>query len=163
MRSWSTFDARTSHRQTQIHKTHKIPHDLDSRESTTFPFIVFSMHGHEASTQMSFCPKTPKLKLPKFSKLGFSRLRKLITFYVGFWLKWGLKQGCIPCQKLFNDMCHATYKQVNQGDSWLLVVKNQIANLTFNPSFGHNLCFKCLKSVMQTHFRHLCSKIFSMI
>jgi len=91
-------------------------------ESTTFPFIIFSMHGHKASTQMSFCPKTPKLRLPKFSKLGFSRLWKPITFYVGFWLKWGLKQSCIPCQKFFNDMCHATCKQVNQGNSWLLIV-----------------------------------------
>jgi hypothetical protein len=33
--------------------------------------------------------------------------------------------------------------QGNRGDSWLLVVKSQIANLTPGPSFGHNLCFKC--------------------
>ncbi len=157
MHSWCTFDARTSHRQTQTHKT---PHGLDLGESTTFPFIVFSMHGHKTSTQMSFCPKTPKLKLPKFSKLRFSRLWKPITFYVGFRLKWGLKQSCIPRQKLFNDMCHATCKQVNQGNSWLLMVRSQIANLTPNLSFGHNLCFKYLKSVIKTHFKHLCSKIF---
>jgi hypothetical protein len=29
-------------------------------------------------------------------------------------------------------------------DSWLLVGGSQIANLTPNPSFGHNLCFTCL-------------------
>jgi hypothetical protein len=28
-----------------------------------------------------------------------------------------------------------------QGNSRLLVVENQIVNLTFGPSFGHNLCF----------------------
>jgi hypothetical protein len=35
-------------------------------------------------------------------------------------------------------MWHATYIEVNQGDSRLLVVRNQIG-----LSFGHNLCFKC--------------------
>ncbi len=40
-------------------------------------------------------------------------------------------------------MSHATCTQGNQGDSWLLVVGSQIANLTPGPSFGHNLCFKC--------------------
>jgi hypothetical protein len=39
-------------------------------------------------------------------------------------------------------MWHATYMQVNQVNSWFLVVKSQIANLTLDPSFGHNLCFK---------------------
>jgi hypothetical protein len=31
-------------------------------EATTFPLIVFFVHGHEASIQMSFCPRTPKLE-----------------------------------------------------------------------------------------------------
>jgi hypothetical protein len=31
-------------------------------EPTTFPLIVYSMHGHETSTQMWFCPRTPKWK-----------------------------------------------------------------------------------------------------
>jgi hypothetical protein len=33
--------------------------------------------------------------------------------------------------------------QGNRGDSQLLVLGNQIGNLTTNPSFSHNLCFKC--------------------
>jgi hypothetical protein len=33
--------------------------------------------------------------------------------------------------------------QGNWGDSWLLVVGSQTANLTPDPSFGHNLGFKC--------------------
>ncbi len=41
-------------------------------------------------------------------------------------------------------MWHATYTQGNQGNSQLLMVENQIVNLTFNLSFGHNLCFKYL-------------------
>jgi hypothetical protein len=40
-------------------------------------------------------------------------------------------------------MSHATCMQGNRGDSRLLVVENQIANLISDPSFGHNLCFKC--------------------
>ncbi len=40
-------------------------------------------------------------------------------------------------------MFHATCTLGNQGDSRFLVVRNQIANLTPNLSFRHNLCFKC--------------------
>ncbi len=39
-------------------------------------------------------------------------------------------------------ICGKPPTQVNQRDSGLLVVKNQIGNLTLGPSFGHNLCFK---------------------
>ncbi len=39
-------------------------------------------------------------------------------------------------------MWHATYTWINQGDSWLLMVGSEIGNLTPNPSFGYNLCFK---------------------
>jgi hypothetical protein len=40
-------------------------------------------------------------------------------------------------------MFHATYMQRNRVDSRFLVVESQIANLTPDPSFGHNLCFRC--------------------
>jgi hypothetical protein len=39
-------------------------------------------------------------------------------------------------------MWHTTCMQVNRGDSWLLVVGSQIANLTTGPFFGHNIYFK---------------------
>jgi hypothetical protein len=61
--SSSTFGARTNHGQTQIHKTH---HSLDLGEATTFPLTVFSMLGHGACMQMSFCPRTPNDALPSF-------------------------------------------------------------------------------------------------
>jgi hypothetical protein len=79
---------------------------------------------------------------PKISKIGTLRLWNPITFYADLWLGWGLKQSCNPCWKLFNDIGHTTFMQVNQGDYWLLVVKSQIGTLTPGPSFGHNLCFK---------------------
>jgi hypothetical protein len=57
-----------NHAQTWIHKTHHGPY---LRETTTFPLIVFSVLSHGANTQMSFCPKTPKLgvEIPEIETL----------------------------------------------------------------------------------------------
>jgi hypothetical protein len=63
----ATFDAQTSHGHA---RTHKIHHNLDLGEATTFPLIVFFMISHEGYIQMSFFPKTPKLGISKISKLG---------------------------------------------------------------------------------------------
>ncbi len=79
----------------------------------------------------------------KFPKLGLLQLWGPITLCADLRLKWGLKQSCSPFQNLFNGMWHATCTQGNRGDSWLLVVRNQINNFIPNPSSGHNLCFKC--------------------
>ncbi len=57
MRTLNTFGARTSHKQTQTHKTHN---NLDLGEATTFPLIIYSVLGHRTSTQISFCFGTPK-------------------------------------------------------------------------------------------------------
>jgi len=47
--------------QTRTHKTHhSLEHSLDLREAATFPLIVYFVPGHGTSTQMSFCPETPK-------------------------------------------------------------------------------------------------------
>jgi hypothetical protein len=40
-------------------------------------------------------------------------------------------------------MSHVICTHGNWVDSRFLVVGSQIANLTPDPSFGHNLCFKC--------------------
>jgi hypothetical protein len=55
MHSWSIFGAQTSHEQTW---TRKIHHNPNLGEVTTFPFIIFFVPSHGASTQMSFCPRT---------------------------------------------------------------------------------------------------------
>jgi hypothetical protein len=140
MHSLSTFGARTSHGQTRTHKTH---HSLDLGQATTFPpysiLCVFPRSPH------------PNGFLSRDSQMGVSKLRKLresqlwgpITLCENFQLRWDLKQSCSPDQELFNNMSHATYTQGNWVNSWLLVVGSQIANLTLNPFFGHNLCFKC--------------------
>jgi hypothetical protein len=81
--------------------------------------------------------------VPKFPKLGLLQLWGPIILCVDLRLKWGLKKSYSPCWEFSKGMWHTTYTQGNQGDSWLLVVKNQIVNLTIDLYFGHNLCFKC--------------------
>jgi hypothetical protein len=139
MHSWSIFGAWTSHGQTQIHKTH---HGSNFEEATTFPLIIFSVPGHGAYTQMSFRLETPRLGVPKFPKLGLPQLWTPITLLEDVRLMWGLKQSWSPRWEISNGMWQATCTQVNQGDSWLLVVRNQIGNLTTDLFFSHNLCFK---------------------
>ncbi len=41
-------------------RTHKIHHNPDLRETTTFPLIVYYVPDHEAGTHMLFCLETPK-------------------------------------------------------------------------------------------------------
>ncbi len=81
--------------------------------------------------------------VPIFLKLEFSQLWGPITFSANLRLRWGLKQSCSPHQDLSNSMSQATWTQGNRGDSRLLVVGSQIVNSIPDPSFGHNLCFKC--------------------
>jgi hypothetical protein len=139
MHSWSIFGAWMSHGQTRTHNTR---HGLDLGEATTYSLVIFFVLDHGACTQMLFCPRIPKLGVPKLFKLGLLQLWRPITFCANFRLKWGPKKSCNLCQEHSNDMWHATYTQVNQGNFWLLVVGSQIDNLILDLSFGHNLCFK---------------------
>jgi hypothetical protein len=81
---------------------------------------------------MSFCPK-----------IGAPGTLEAITSYADLWFRWGLKQSCTPHQETSNDMWHTTCMHIIQGNSWFLVVESQMDTLTPNPSFDHNLCFKC--------------------
>jgi hypothetical protein len=135
--AWNTFVVRTSH---WWPRTHKIHHSPNSREATTFPHIIYSTPIHEALIQMAFCLGTPKSKLPT---LGLPQLWPLIILCADLRLRRGLNQSYSPRQELSNDMSHATCTQGNLINSWLLVVRSQIVNLTPDPSFGHNLCFEC--------------------
>jgi hypothetical protein len=84
-----------------------------------------------------------QVEVSKLPKLGLLRLWGPITSCVDLWLRWDLKQSYSHHRYLFNGMSHASLTQVNRVDSWLLMVGGQIANLTSDLSFGHNLCFKC--------------------
>ncbi len=85
----------------------------------------------------------PQVGVLKFPHLGLSWLWRHITWRANLWLRWGLKQSYSPCCELSNYTLHVVCKQGNQVDSWLLVVRSQIANLIPGLSFAHNLCFKC--------------------
>ncbi len=98
--------------------------------------------------------------VPKFPKLGLPQTWRPITLCADLWLKWGLKKSYSPCQELFNDISHTTCTQGNQGDSWLLMVRSQIGNLTPSPSFGHSLCFKYLNGSCETILDIYVSRVF---
>jgi hypothetical protein len=87
---------------------------------------------------MAFCPGTPK---EEFGLLG---LWELITPCSDPRLGWGLKQTYIFLQELSNGVLHSTCTHRDQVDSWLLVVRSQTANLTPDPSFNHNMGWRCL-------------------
>jgi hypothetical protein len=81
--------------------------------------------------------------VPKLSRFGLPGLWTLITPRPELGSRRGLNQSCSSHQELFNGVSHFTCTHRNRVDSWLLVVENQIANLTPDPSFDHNLCCRC--------------------
>jgi hypothetical protein len=110
--------------------------------------------------QMSFCFRIPKLGIPKFPKLGLSSFWRAITSCTDLWLRWNLKKNYSPCRKLCNDMWHATWMHLFQGDSWFLVGKSQIGTLTFSLCFSHNLCFKYSNGLYKPIFHIYVSRAF---
>jgi hypothetical protein len=75
--------------------------------------------------------------------LGLSQLCGTITLCSDLWLGQGLKQSCSSRRELSNGVSKSPYTHQGQVDSQLLVVGNQIASLTPDLSFCHNLCCKC--------------------
>jgi hypothetical protein len=90
-----------------------------------------------------FLSQDSRVGVPKSRQMGLLWLWNPITLRVDLESKCGLKKSCSFCQELSNCMWHDSCNQVNWLDSRLFVVESQIGNLTFGPSFGHNLCFKC--------------------
>jgi len=103
-----------------------------------------------------------QVRVSKLPKLGLSWLWGPIISRANLRLRWGLKQNCSPCRDISNSMWHDTCTQVDRIESWLLVVKSQIINLTPDLSFGHN-CVSDVQMVMQARFRHVSFNSFPMI
>ncbi len=80
---------------------------------------------------------------PKIPKLGTPTTLRAHNFLCKPLIDMKCKASCTSHWELSNGMWHATCTQGNRDDSRLLVVGNQIANLTFDTSFDHNLCFRC--------------------
>jgi hypothetical protein len=101
---------------------------------------IFPRHLHPND----FLSRDSQGGVPKLSRFGLPRLWELITPSSDLWLGWGLKQVYSSPQELSNGVLHPTCTHQDWVDSRLLMVGSQIAILTPNPSFDHNLCCKCL-------------------
>jgi hypothetical protein len=129
-----------SHEQFWTHKTH---HGPDSGEANTFPpyiIICVSMRHLHPNGFLSWDSQGGVPKLSSFGLLGFC---EVIILCSNFGLGWGLKQTCNFPWELSNDVSHSTCTHRGRVDSWVLVVGSQIASLTPDPSFYHNVCSKC--------------------
>jgi hypothetical protein len=139
VRSWSTFDARTNHSNTDTQNSPQ-PKLGGSHHLPPYSTLCTSPQGPHLN---DFLSRNSWMGVPKSPKLGLSQLWSPITLWADLGSRCGLKQSCSPCWEISNGMLHVVYRQVNRVDSWLFIVGNQIGILTPSPSFGHNLCFKC--------------------
>jgi hypothetical protein len=81
--------------------------------------------------------------VPKLSRFGLSRLWANITFRPDVQSGQGLNQTCSPPQKISKAMSHSTCRRRIRVDSQLLMVGSQTTSLTPDPSFAHNLGYRC--------------------
>jgi len=137
--SWSIFGGRTSHERIRIHKTH---HGRTWGKPHLPPYSILCAWPQDPHPNVILSHDS-QMGVPKFPQLGLLQLWWPIILRADLWLIWGLKKSCSPFQDISNGMSQDTYMLGNRGDSWLLVVESQIANLTLRPSFGHILCLKC--------------------
>jgi len=88
-------------------------------------------------------PRDSRVGVTKSCQLGLPGLWSPITLREDIGSKCDLKQSCSSRRELSNSMWHVVYSQVNWVDSWLFLVGSQTGSSTPDPSFGHNLCFRC--------------------
>jgi hypothetical protein len=139
MHNWNTFGVRTSHKQFRFTRLTTVQ-TWGSHHLPPYNIFYSSPWGPHLNGFLSW---DSQVGISKFPQLGILWFWGLITSHADLWLRWGLKQSYNPRRELSNIMLHATCTWGNKVDSWLLVVGNQIANLTPNISFYHNLYFKC--------------------
>jgi hypothetical protein len=87
-------------------------------------------------------PGTPRLEsrnCPKTVPGGVPGLWELITPDCKVWSRRGLNQTCNPRRDLSKDVSHSQFGGQEEVDSRLLV----LGSLTPDPSFAHNLGYKC--------------------
>ncbi len=91
---------------------------------------------------MAFLSQDSCVGVPKSCQRALRRLWSCITLRADLGSRCGVKQSCSSCRQLSTSMWHVICSQVNRVDSRLFLVGSQIASLTPDPSFGHNLCFR---------------------
>jgi hypothetical protein len=126
--------------------THKTHHGLDSGEATTFPHVVYFVALRGGYIQMVLFPGIPKLESRNCLEtvpVGVPGLWEFITPDCRVRLQQGLNQSCSSPREISNAVLHSRIGHREEVDSRLLVVGSQIANLTPDPSFTHNLGYRC--------------------
>jgi hypothetical protein len=123
--------------------THLTHHGPNSGEAITFPHIVYSAALRRGYIQMVFFSRDFQGGVPKLSRVRVSGLWELISPDCDIRVERGLNQSCSSPRELFLSMSHSFYRRREEIDSRLLMVGNQIANLTPGPSFAHNLGYRC--------------------
>jgi hypothetical protein len=140
-------------------------------EATTFPHIVFSTPPRRGYIQMALFPRTPKLESRNCPKTvpggvpgGVPRLWEVITPDFQVWSRRGINQTCSPRWDLSNDVSRSQFGGQFGGreevDSRLFVVRSQTASLTPDPSFAHNLCYRCPNDQCEAIFDIFASRHF---
>jgi hypothetical protein len=89
-------------------------------------------------------------RVPKLSQVELLGLWTLISLGSDLRLEWGLNQSCSSPQELSNAPSPSFFRRREKVDSRLLVVGSQIASLTPDPSFAHNLNCKCPNGSCET-------------
>ncbi len=109
---------------------HLLPYSiLCASPSHLHPNGIFSQDSHSG--------------VPKLSRFRLLGLWAFITSRPNLRLGRYLKQNFSSPWELSNGVSHSTCTHRNQVDYRLLVVGSQIASLTPDPSFNHNLCCRC--------------------
>jgi hypothetical protein len=138
----------THHGRPWTHMTH---HGLDLGEATTFPHIVLCVTPRHLHPNDIFS-RDSQGGVRKLSRFGHPGLWKFITPCLDLWFGWSLKQTCSSPKELSKNVSHSTCTHRGQVDSQLLVVQSQIGNLIPDPSFVHNLCYRCLNGSYKAIF-----------
>jgi hypothetical protein len=82
--------------------------------------------------------------VPESRQMGLSGPLSPITLRADLPSWRNLKQSCSSRRDLSNAVSHSRIEHREEVDSWLLMVGSQTGNSTPGPSFGHNLCYRCL-------------------
>jgi hypothetical protein len=106
------------------------------------PYSILCVTPWEPHPNGSFS-RDSQIGVPKLSRVGLSGLWTLTTPSSDLRLEWGLNQSCSSPRELFNASSHSICRRLKKVDSRLFVVGSQTASLTPDPSFAHNLGWRC--------------------
>jgi len=84
-----------------------------------------------------------RVGVPKSRQMGLPGLWSPITLRADLGSRCGLKKSCSSRRELCNAVLHSRIGHREEVDSRLFVIGSQTGSSTPDPSFGHNLCFRC--------------------